>query len=162
MFKYVCEGRGMERVKGAREVMSNATDFQEEMRRLRRGGGCCEHCKTLKNPEEKGERWEEEGRNGGRRAVWRDGGEKMGVWPSEAFEQQQEQSSRSQSNYFFLLVLKPSWISSPSLPWGQRDITSESSRSEPQTLHSPLFPLKIQVETHYCGFGDICWLNKKL
>lgn len=42
MFKYVCEGRGGERVKGVREVMSNTTDFQEKIRRLRRGGGCCE------------------------------------------------------------------------------------------------------------------------
>lgn len=100
-------------------------------------------------------------RSGGRRAVRGNGGEKMGVWPSEALEQH-EQSSGSQSNYFFLLVLKPAWISSPPLPRGQPDVTSEPSRSEPQMLHSLLFPLKTLVEKHYCGSGDICWLNKKL
>lgn len=30
-----------------------AKDFQEELGRLTRGGGCREHCETLKNPEGK-------------------------------------------------------------------------------------------------------------
>lgn len=68
MFKTVCEGSGGERVKGVREVKSNTTDFQEEIRRLRRGGrGCCERRETLKNPEEKVN--DVRRRSGGRRAA---------------------------------------------------------------------------------------------
>lgn len=109
----MCEGSGGERVKGVREVMSKATDFHEEMRRLRRGGGRCEHRATLKNPAEKVN--DVRRRSGGRRAEAR----KWESDPDETFEQQQEQSSTSQSNCFFFLVTitqEESRISIPPLP----------------------------------------------
>lgn len=74
-------------------------------------------------------------------------------------------SSLSQSHYFFFFFfcrgLKRSWMSTPPLRWGQPHVRSDSSRSEPQMLHSLLSSLKIQLKSIIVTWAMfVGWIKK--
>lgn len=130
-----------ERARGGREVKRKAKDFQEELGRLRRGGGCCERCETLKNLE---------GKVGHVRR-----------WDHGDLTQWYFITTKPKFNFTKAAIFFPFWSPSPRGEWatlssGQWDITPEASRSEAQDSAPMVLYLKIPVQKHHSEFQGSC------